>query len=906
MNKRGFTIGDISKRNKYILFITLFMLLYYFWILIYRENDFMRMLGANIFPIVGIVISLSWAFQAFQQIKTNDRYFWLLLCIAYVLFIAAQSIWFYYQIILQVPTPYPSWADFIWLIEYGFLFVAIIYKIKVVKSSAPMVKWGANILIFMVVAVSLSIPFLIQPILEKGDLGLFRLVSLTYPIFDLGFLLVSVSLYYTAQQHMLRKSLLFITTAYLIQILGDVGYIYLNVHGLYKTGSFIDPLWLLPYFITGYAGIYAIQQVENPNSKDDWHPERLSVYPLISVLMLMIISFNSTSNSTKYLNIGIIVATIISIFSTLFIQRENTRLLNKLHNFTNELERTIIERTGELQESHKQLMLNEKRYRQLIEISPNFIIVLKHSKIALINRTGMKLLGVPSLNQVINKSLLNFLPEEYHEKALMRMGQVMQEKVPLEKTEYEVETFNGLRVFVEVSTVKIDYDGEPALLIVGQDITERKKIEEKMQYSAHYDMLTGLPNRLMFHQSLQDEINKGKTNKFSLLFVDLDGFKVINDTLGHNAGDILLQEVAIRLSKSVDKNGKVFRLGGDEFTIIVSSSVENEDIRIARDIVKNIAKPFYINTEEVRVTSSIGISIYPDHADTPDEIVKTADAAMYAAKEKGKNSFQVFHSGLNKCVHRKNLLENEMKKALDNDEFSIVYQPQFHLQTNEVVGLEALLRWNSSTLGSISPNEFVPIAEQTGMIISIGKWVFQTVLYQINKWKQAMNFTIPIAINISAKQFENEEFIPSISQMLHQFKIDPKYITLELTESIMQNTEQSVKLMGMARLMGLRIAIDDFGKGYSSLGYLKYLPIDYIKIDKSFIDDVAIDKNDETIVKTIIDMGQHLNIAIIAEGIENESQVQFLVQHNCQFGQGYFYSRPLSTEDIEILLHKPS
>ncbi|RST72528.1 EAL domain-containing protein [Siminovitchia acidinfaciens] len=438
-------------------------------------------------------------------------------------------------------------------------------------------------------------------------------------------------------------------------------------------------------------------------------------------------------------------------------------------------------------------------------------------------------------------------------------------------------------------------------------IRERKHHESKMNYMAYYDQLTGLPNRMKFQSVLREAIVRCKKNdqELAVMFIDLDRFKLVNDSMGHHQGDHFLVKVGERLITSVPANGIVARHGGDEFIILLENTDEESVIEVAQQISNSFMKPFVLNEKEFFTTTSIGISMYPDDGKNENTLMKHAYKAMHLVQKSGYNNFQFFVREDERVLDRKIKIEQGLKKALHKNEFELYYQPQVHLKSKRIVGVEALLRWKHPELGNISPYEFVPVAESTGMIIPIGKWVIQEACKQIRLW-QSSGIRIKIAVNVSALQFEDHHFIELVNESLSQNLLPPKYLELEITESVMQKINQSFAIIGKLKNIGIKVSIDDFGTGYSSLSVLSNLPIDVIKIDKSFVHRMMNNTNTASVVKTIIEMGSNLNFELIAEGIETEEQAEFLIENGCHIGQGYLYSRPVTKHEIEKLLNQES
>jgi diguanylate cyclase (GGDEF)-like protein/PAS domain S-box-containing protein len=435
-----------------------------------------------------------------------------------------------------------------------------------------------------------------------------------------------------------------------------------------------------------------------------------------------------------------------------------------------------------------------------------------------------------------------------------------------------------------------------------EDITERKLAEERVQFLAYYDALTGLPNRTL----LQDRLAKAlagarrRKDKVAVLFLDLDRFKNINDSLGHSVGDLLLQKVSERLKRWAREQDTVARVGGDEFLIVLSAVKDVADAAVAAGRIRDaMTSEFVIQGRSLSVRCSLGISIFPDHGLDAESLIKNADAAMYSAKEGGRNKFSFFTQDMNAQAVERLTLENSLRSALEKGELFLVYQPQMEISTASIIGLEALLRWQHPDLGLVPPDKFIRIAENSGLIMPIGEWVLRTACSQARKWQDEGLPSVSVAVNVSAVQFRQEGFCELIRRVLRETGLAPQYLELELTESLLlSNADVMFSVLQELRAMGLKLAIDDFGTGYSSLSYLRQFPVSKLKIDRSFIRDVAVNPDDAAITTAIISMAKSLNLRVIAEGVEDEAQMSFLRAHQCDEIQGYYFSKPLAVDKV--------
>ncbi|HEX7061484.1 MAG TPA: EAL domain-containing protein [Woeseiaceae bacterium] len=461
------------------------------------------------------------------------------------------------------------------------------------------------------------------------------------------------------------------------------------------------------------------------------------------------------------------------------------------------------------------------------------------------------------------------------------------------------------------STIAGD-DARPAdRIYAAQNITERRRAEQRIRYLARIDALTKVPNRMQFQHLLQRAIARARRagRSLYLFYVDIDHFKEINDTFGHLAGDTTLETVADRLTSALPEESVIGRLAGDEFAVIIDADEEREDQKahlddLARMLLDRLADPFYVQGHEVFMTASMGIACYPDDAPNVIDLIRNADAALYHAKKNGGNIYSYYVPEMNEAAVERLMTKSKLKRAFERDELLVHYQPKYNLETGAVVGAEALVRWELPERGIILPSDFIPLAEETNLIVEIGEWVLERVCEDFRFWQRSISYPGRVSVNLSLKQLRQPNFISRINAILRKYEVSPTSLELEITETtLMENPRRTIRLLDELYSLGLHLAIDDFGTGYSSLSALQQFPISTLKIDQSFVKDVATNADDATIVGTIIHMGRSLNMDVVAEGVESEEQLGFLQSLNCTYAQGLLFGDPMSSEDyLELLL----
>lgn len=550
------------------------------------------------------------------------------------------------------------------------------------------------------------------------------------------------------------------------------------------------------------------------------------------------------------------------------------------------------------------------RLATILEATPDLVAILKpNGYLRYLNGSGRSLLGLEPEEPIEGCSLKDVFPEAMAQQFMTTILPAVEQDGTW-SGETMCVTSDGEMPISQVVLAHYDADNNIEYLsTIGRDISERKRFEAELQHQATHDSLTSLPNRFFLIDRLNSEMKYARRHKcaIAVMFLDLDNFKRINDTLGHAAGDTLLQQASQRLRNCLRPNDTVARHGGDEFTIIIGDLYQVENILVVLNKLRAaFERPVIIDTHEIYITFSTGISMYPHDGDKVEDLLRHADTAMYQSKSSGSNQYRFYSSDMNARGHELLTLEAELRQALENKEFMLYYQPQLELHTGHIIGAEALIRWRHPTRGLVAPGDFIPLLENSGLIIPVGEWVLRQACIMHRRLRAAGLEDQRISVNVSAVQFNDEDFLDKIRQIIQEEELPPQQLELEITENIvMQDPVAATEILQKLDEIGVRIAIDDFGTGYSSLTYLKRFPLSILKIDQSFVRDLISDSNDAAIVEVSILLGQKLNLEVIAEGVETIEQLDFLRGHGCEFAQGFYLNRPMPESDFIRLIGKP-
>jgi diguanylate cyclase (GGDEF)-like protein/PAS domain S-box-containing protein len=554
-----------------------------------------------------------------------------------------------------------------------------------------------------------------------------------------------------------------------------------------------------------------------------------------------------------------------------------------------------------------------RRFRLAMDNSADLIVLIDRASMRFVdvNKTACRALGY-TREELLTMGPQDVLPVSREElerdyDALMARPTATTDYIPRGmKSQYICK--DGSKLPFESTRHVLRSGGTTIIAAISRDIRARVAIEEKVAYMAQFDALTGLPNRNLFQDRLVQAMALAKRNNWpmAVLFIDLDRFKLVNDTLGHSAGDKLLMEAAERLRICIRNSDTVGRLGGDEFAAILSELHRPGDAGlVAQKIIDVLRQPFDLDGKETYVSASVGITLYPADSDSAEALVMNADAAMYRAKERGRNNYQYFTRDMNERALQRVLMEAALRRALERSEFRLHYQPKAQLATGKISGFEALLRWQHSEKGLVFPGEFIPVLEETGLIVPVGEWVLQTACTQIKAWQKEGLKVPPISVNLSARQFEQKNLKDAVHKILDETEVDPSMIEFEITESLlMSDPEAAARTLASLKQSGVRLSMDDFGTGYSSLGYLKRFPIDTLKIDRTFVRDITTDADGATLIRAIINLAQNLRLKVVAEGVEAGEQLAFLRSNGCDEMQGFLFAKPTTAEECGRMLRE--
>ncbi|UFT99194.1 EAL domain-containing protein [Radiobacillus kanasensis] len=883
----------VKKGRLYLLaFIALYIASYYVVIINWKQDEIGLIVG-NLFSMVGPLVGVILLLYSVIRMKKNRR-FWSILALGIGCYFLAELTWNYYENHLKVEVPYPGLPDLFYILQIVFFLIAFSNRLLSEIRRMKAIKYIFDITIIMIVAVSLSWYFIIKPILITPDVSpLFVAVSLAYPVGDLALLLMVMIIFFGQKNPWTKSGILYIALGLVVQIYADSIYLYLQAIGNYHSGNLIDPMFTLSMLLVGYAGVTSLT-LEQSSAKRvkalDY--KQLSLFRMIAPYACAVgifIFLLVEQPSINAITLGAGLTLILIVIRQVAIMIENNQLLKKFDRRT------------------KQLAVSTQRYKTIFQYHPDAVFSLDlQGKYQSINDMVVQLTGY-LYEELIGESFLTLLDEESEKKVQSYLIKAIN-GVPQYFDTY-IQTRSGTSILLSITMIPmVVQEKVVGLYGVAKDITDNRINEEKIKFMAYHDSLTGLPNRSLFDEKLTVAMEEAKdTNEhFAVFFIDLDHLKVINDTLGHEIGDELLIESAKRMRLSLSAQDIVARQGGDEFILLARNVKEDEVVVFAKQLLDRLRKPYTIQGNEVSATPSIGIALYPTDAATPRELLKNADMAMYRVKNNGKNNFSKYNPTMDEEWSKVMTLERDLHQALERHELELHYQPQIDVSTGKIIGVEALIRWNHPVFGDIPPTVFIPLADKSGIIQKITRWVIDQAIAQAVEWQNKGLDPITMGINISPKLLESDRIVELVTNMLEVHKLPPDRLDIEVTEALAVNAEHSIETLDQLKELGVRISLDDFGTGYSSLSHLIRLPIDRVKIAKEFVEGIGIDKRMEGIIHSISTIANELQFGLIAEGVETDIQASYLKKLNCTVMQGYLYSEPLPAKQLEKILQQKS
>ena len=828
---------------------------------------------------------LAWRASRNPLLPRRTRNAWLFVSLADLSFLLGEATWLYLENFLGI-RPFPSWADAGYLLFYPLMMAGLLSLVDRFQSGEEQLNFWLDAGVILIAGGSVLWYFLLGPIADASDgSSLKTVLSLAYPIGDLVLLLAIASLLLRRSTVGSRGPINILLAGVVINFLADFVFGYQSLAGTYRTGNVVDALFTLACFLVMMGAhlqhLITARPTVVTNTKIASASRSFWVsYVAIGVVYLVLVrvAFEHPASILDYVIIIAGVVTAIVTFRQFMFVRENTK-------------------------ANRALTELEDRIQGIYSASTDAIgLATFEGTLTEVNDSFVRLTGYSRDEIVGAMRYQDFVPDDY-------LDQTVTPEMAIEggkSLEYEWDLIRSDGTLRRVTTTLYAVDdakGEPAAMaIVVRDISERRSLERQLIHQAMHDSLTGLANRSLLRDRIKRALRRARRRKTRIvvLFLDLDNFKPVNDTLGHAAGDSLLVTVAERLNACIRASDTAARIGGDEFAILVDDIEKpDEELFVTRRVLETIKAPISINGKDVFVGASIGIALSSDDTESADELLQNADVAMYSAKKKGHDCYAIFEQAMHAAVVRRAELETELRGALDNNEFEIHYQPIVDIVSGEMVAVEALLRWNHPRGLEVGPAEFIPIAEQTNLITSIGQWVLEESCRQAANWIKQHKPDLPfsIAVNISSRQFQDPSFVSSLKEAYSVAGLPASQLILEITESlILQNTELTVETLGEIRRLGVRIAVDDFGTGYSSLSYLHRFPVDILKIDRAFVEKVARDREGAAMAKAIISMSETLHLVTIAEGLEAPDQIDTLRELGCDWGQGYYFAKPLRTD----------
>ncbi len=903
-----------SKKSKHVTiligFVSLYLMVHYISLLFLSGYSFSFQIISSTTTILLDVIMCSYLFYFSLRADKHPSKIWILFTIGIIFYSIGDIIVSYQRLILRDYYTFVDPSDIFYLLFIISFVSAFLYKMMYNKNIWEKLFTICDICIIVTAQFTLSYYLLIEQAIHIVTLSLINMgIQIMYPMANLLFLLIGINLLFRSLSLISKQVSLLLGSSLILYASIDSIYAYIKYFTPGYSMFTVSPLYqavLMMITIACVLHTKSIKEHEQVLVTPQAGKAIRLLLPYISVIALSIFILVEHV-FTPALVTGLIVTFFFVLIRHMLVRRQNRMLLLKQLHFSLELEKQIELRTEDLVDQKNKLFQSKQMFQSLYEHHPDPIFTLDlYGNFLNVNNAGTTLLGYQT-NELLLRPCHSLVYEKDAQKVIDTLRYVKQGH----STSLDIRAYHKNRdiYYLHVTAVPIILKEHiTGIYLMIKDITESKQQQEQINFLAYHDTLTELANRRAFQEYLESAIIRAKKEKssFAVMFLDLDRFKIINDTLGHRVGDLLLIAVAKRLQQISKPNVKIARLAGDEFTLLAEDYEEDSEVqRIADNILSSMNEPFEIENHLLQISPSIGIAIYPEDGEDAMSILQHADMAMYETKHKGKNGSSFYTKELYEKMERRARIEKDLPLALANHEFSIVYQPQIDIVTKKIIGAEALIRWQHPELGMISPCEFIPIAEETIQMIPLSHWMLKQACQQLQVWHRFGYCDLNMSVNLSAKEFQQDNLIDVILNILQEANLEPKFLTLELTERIaMIDEEETLLKLRQLKEYGIQTSIDDFGTGYSSLAYLSLYPIDTLKVPREFTQMAKHREEEKAIVSTILSLANTLKFSVVAEGIETKEQLQFLQNNGCKYMQGYYFSKPLSGKEFMKFLQK--
>jgi diguanylate cyclase (GGDEF)-like protein/PAS domain S-box-containing protein len=838
------------------------------------------------------------AFLGARRQPTGNRSAWYLLAAGVLTFVVGDVIYTAWQPLLHQEPPFPNLGDAFYLACYPLLIAGLA---TLIRARTPGRDW-ASLIDATIVATGVGVlawVFLMQPYAADPSLSLGLQALLTaYPAMDV--LLLAAVARLAVGSGSKPPAFILLATAPVILMITDTLYGLQVLAGTFELGGPLDLGWMLFYALMATTVLHpSAAQLSDRAAVTEQRLSRgrLSLLAAASLLAPTVILLFSAQLSSPHFATVFLVAGSASVLLFLLVLARMTGLLSAL-------ERSKAQ-VGELQRER-----GERRFRSLVQNSTDVILLIDAAGNLKFASPSLKQLAGYSSDAVVGQNILEFVHSDDLSNARERISEIVAAPGVMATFEWRIKDAGGRWRWVEGSASNLLHDPDVEAVVINcRDVTERKALESQLTHQAFHDPLTELANRALFRDRVAHALSHQRRNRtpLAVMFMDLDDFKTVNDSLGHEAGDELLIEVARRLQSALRTSDTAARLGGDEFALLIEILSHPEDtLRVVERVHATLHDPFAIMGRRLSLRASVGVAISESGDEDVDQLLRNADVAMYRAKSRGKGRYEIYEAAMHAAVLERLELKADLQEAITNEEFVLRYQPIVALDRNEIVGLEALLRWEHPEKGLIPPARFIPIAEDTELIVPIGRWVLLEACRQTRTWQiQHALPLLSIAVNLSIKQLEDPDLVADVRACLRESGLTAGDLTLEITESLlMQDVKLTLSRLEELKGLGIRLAVDDFGMGYSSLSYLQRFPIDRLKIDKAFIDGVALGEEESALARAVIRLGESLRLSTVAEGIESVDQIEELSRLKCEFGQGFYFAKPLPPEGLNTMLRR--